>query len=123
MLKELGLSYIDFLIVPLFIHWDQFIIVQVALPTPYHEVPSNSMLVFKRLPLNLLNIVIFFNPGIVIGYHPTGLKKISAIFKLKLSESNLTETGILLSQMSVRFQNKIFLRLFIRFLVVYLLLG
>ena len=32
---------------------------QVTLTTPYNQVPSNSMVVFKRLHLNLLNIMLF----------------------------------------------------------------
>ena len=59
--KELGLFYVTFLNVPLYIQWDQFIIFQVTLPTPYQQVPSNFMLAFKRLCLNLLNIVYFLN--------------------------------------------------------------
>ena len=35
--KVLGLFYVVFLTVPLYIQLDQFIIVQVTLPTPYHQ--------------------------------------------------------------------------------------
>ena len=41
------------------------------LTTPYHKVLSNFMLVFKRLRLNLLNILNFLTLRFVIGYHPT----------------------------------------------------
>ena len=72
--KELGLFYIVLLTVPLYIQWEQFIIVQVTLPTPSNWVPSNFMLVFKRSHLNLLKIVNFLTLKVVIGYHPTILK-------------------------------------------------
>ena len=52
-----------------------FIIVQVTLPTPYHQLPSNFMLVFRRLHMNLLNIVALLNLKVLIGDHPTRLKK------------------------------------------------
>ena len=41
MTKELGLFYVTFLNVPLFIHLYQFIIVQVTLPTLSYQAPSN----------------------------------------------------------------------------------
>ena len=59
------------------------------------------------LCLNLLNIVTLLNLNFILGYHPTSLKMILTIFKSKLSKSNLKETGILLSQMSVRYQKQI----------------
>ena len=45
--KELGLFYVVFLTVRLYIQLDQFIIVQVTLPTLYHQVPSSFILVLK----------------------------------------------------------------------------
>ena len=119
--KELGLSYVSFLTVPLYIQWHQFIIFQFALPIPFHQVTSNFMLYLKMLYLNLLNIVIFLTLKFIPAYHPTRIKTISTIFKYKLSKSTLTETVILLSQLHVHFQNKISLRLFIIILVVSLL--
>ena len=118
--EELGLSFVAFLTVPLYVQWDRFIIAQVTLPTPSHQVPSNFMLVFRRLNLNLLNIVTFLNLKVVLVYHPTRLKTILTIFKYKFSKKTLKETGILLSQLSVPYQNKISLSLFIRVLVMYL---
>ena len=94
---------------------------QVTLPTPSHHVTSNFMLAFKKLRQNLLNIVTLLTLKVVLGYHSTRLKTILTIFKSKLSKSTLTDTGILLYQLSVYFQNKISLRLFISFLVVSLL--
>ena len=73
--KELGLFYIDFLTVPLYIQWDQFIIVQVTLTTPSHQVTSNFILVLKSLHLNLLNIVNSLTLRDVLGDHPARLKK------------------------------------------------
>ena len=58
--KKLGLFYVVLLTDPLYIQWYKFIIVQVTLPIPSHRVQSNIMLVFKRLHLNLLNIMIYF---------------------------------------------------------------
>ena len=49
--KELGLFYDVLLTVPLYIWWDQFIMFQLNITTPSHEVPSNFMLDFKRLRL------------------------------------------------------------------------
>ena len=121
--KEMVLFYVAFLIAPKYIQWYQFIIVQITFPTLSHQVTSNFMLVFKKLHLNLLNILTFLALKVVLGDHHTRLKKILTIFKSKLSSSTLIETRILLSQLSVHFQNKISLNLFIRFLVVSLLLD
>ena len=63
--------------------------------------------------MNLLNIVTFFTLNVVLGYHHTRLTTILIILKSKLSISILTETRILLSQLSVDFQNIISLNLFI----------
>ena len=68
-----------FLTVPLYIRWGQFIIFQVTLTRPSHQVTSNFMLVLKRLHLNLLNIVILFILKVVLRYHPTILKTIQTI--------------------------------------------
>ena len=51
------------------------------LTTLYHKVPSNLMLVFKRLNMNFLNIKTLLNLKTVLGYHPNKLKTISTIFK------------------------------------------
>ena len=102
------------------IQWDQFIIVHVTLPTPSHQVPSNFMLAFKILHLNLLNIVTLLTLKVVLGDQPTRLKK-STIFISKLSNSTLTEIGILLSQLSVHLKKKLSIRLFISVLVMSLL--
>ena len=107
MIKELGSFYVAFLTVQLYTHLEQFIIVQVTLPTLYHQVPSSFILIFKRLRLNLLNIVTFLTLKVVLGDHPTRLATILTIFNYKLSRSILTETRILLSQLSVDFQNKL----------------
>ena len=56
------------------------------------------MLVFKRLHMNLLNIVTLLTLKVFLGNHPTRLKTISTIFKSKLSKSTLKETEIFLSQ-------------------------
>ena len=71
--------------------------------------------------LNLLNIVTLLNLKVILGYHPIRPKKISTILKSKISKSILVETGMLLSQLSVHFQNKISLSLLIRFLVLYII--
>ena len=78
--KELGLFYVVFLTVQLLIRWDQFNFLQVTLPTTSNQVPSNFMLVFKRLHLNLLKIVTLLTLKIVLGYHHTKLTAILTIF-------------------------------------------
>ena len=88
--------------------------------------PSNTissgdlkfMLVFKRLCLNLFNIVTLLTLNIVLGYHHTRLTTILTIFDSKWSRSILIYTRVLLSQLSVDFQNKISLNLFIIILVM-----
>ena len=60
--NELGLFYVALLTVPLYIQWDQLIIVEITLPTPSYQVTSNFMLDLKRLRLNLLNILTLVDP-------------------------------------------------------------
>ena len=115
--KGLGLFYVAFLTVPLFNQLDHFIIVQVTLPTPYHQVPSSFILVLRKLHLNLLNIVILLTLKVVLGDHPIRLATILTIFSLKFSKSILIETRIFLSQLSVDFQSKLCLNWFINVLV------
>ena len=105
--KELGLFFVAFLTVQLYIQLDQFIIAQVTLPTLSRPVPSNFVLVLKGFYLNLLNIVTLLTLKVVLGDHPTRLATILTIFNLTVSKSILTETRILLSQLSVDFQNKL----------------
>ena len=50
-------------------------IVQVTLPTPSHQVPSNFMLAFKRLNLKLLNIVNFLTLMVILVDHLPALKQ------------------------------------------------
>ena len=83
--KELGLFYVSFLTFQLYIQLDQFIFVQVTLSTLYHQVPSNFILGFKMLHLNLLNIVNLLTLKIILGDHHTRLKTILTIFNSKLS--------------------------------------
>ena len=73
--KELGSFYVTFLTFTLYIQWDQFIIVQVILPTPPNKVPSNLMLDSTRLHLNILNIVTLFTLKVVLGDQSTRLNK------------------------------------------------
>ena len=68
--------YVIFLTVTLYFRREQFIIVYVTLPTPYHQVPSNFMLVFKNLHLELLNIVTLLTLKVVLGYYPNRIKTI-----------------------------------------------
>ena len=101
--KELGLFYVAFLTVRLYFQLDQFIIVQVTVPTLYHHTPSSFILVFKMLHLNLLDIVTILILKVVLGDHPIRLTKILTIFNSKFSRSILTETIIFLSQLSMEF--------------------
>ena len=105
--KDLGLFYVAFITVPLYIQYYQFIIVQVTLPTPSHQVPYNSMLDFKPLRLNLLTIVTLLTLKVVLGDHLTILKCFLTIFKSKLLMSTLKETGIFLSQLSVHLKKNL----------------
>ena len=88
MLKELGLFYVAFLTVTLYIQLDQFIIVQVTLPTLYPQVPSRFILVLRKLHLNLLNIVTLLNLKVVLGDHPNRLSIILTIFNSKFVKIN-----------------------------------
>ena len=49
MSKELGSFYVAFITVQLYIQLEQFIILQVTLPTLYHQVTSKFMLVLKKV--------------------------------------------------------------------------
>ena len=69
--KELGLFCVFFLNIPLYIQWNQFTIVHVTLPTQYYWLTSTFMLVFRRLQINILNIVTFLNLKVILGDHPT----------------------------------------------------
>ena len=86
--KELILLYVALLTVQLYIQLEQFITVQVTLPTIYHHLPSNCMLVFKNLHLNLFNIVTLLTLKVVLGYHHTRLTPILTIFKSKCFNIN-----------------------------------
>ena len=71
--KELGLFFFLLLTDPLYIQEDQFIIFHIKFTTTSHWVLSNIILVFKRLHLNLLNIVILLTLKVVLRDHPTSL--------------------------------------------------
>ena len=116
--QGIGIIYVAFLTVRLYIQLDQFIIFQVTLPTLYHHVPSSFILVLKRLHMNLLNIVTLLTLKVVLGDHLTRLATILTILNSEFSRSILTETRILLSQLSMDFQNKLYLNLFISVLVM-----
>ena len=74
--KELGLFYVAFLTIKLYIQLDQLNIFHVTLPTISHQVSSNFILVFKILHLNLLNIMTLMTLKVVLVYHHTRLKTI-----------------------------------------------
>ena len=86
--KGLGLFYLAFLTVPLYIQLYQFIIVQVTLPTQYHPVPSSFILVSRKLHLNLLNIVVMLTLKVVLGDHPIRLATILTIFSLNFQNQS-----------------------------------
>ena len=60
----------------LYIQWGDFIIFHVTFPTPSDWVPFNFIFNFKRLHINLLNILILLTLRVVLGYHSTRLKTI-----------------------------------------------
>ena len=86
--KELGLCYVALLTVWLYIQLDQFIIVQVTLPTLYNKVPSNFILVSKRLHLNLFNNVTLLTLKVVLGDRNTRPTKILTIFNSKFQDQS-----------------------------------
>ena len=59
--QVIGIFFVIFVTVTLYIRCDQFIIFQVTLPTPSYRMPSNLMLILKKLHLNFLNL--FFYPS------------------------------------------------------------
>ena len=75
--------YIMYTVVPVYYF-------QVTLPTPSHQMPSNYMLDFKILRLNLLKILTLLTIKDVLGDHLFRFKIILTIFKSKLSKSNIT---------------------------------
>ena len=60
--KELGLFYVAFLTVRLYIQLDQFIIFQVTLSTLYPQVTSSFIMVFKMLHMNFFVHCDFVDP-------------------------------------------------------------
>ena len=76
--------------------------------------PSNTILSgalkffvgFQKFASETLEHSDLLNLKVVLRYHHTRLKNIFTVLKSKFSKSTLTETGILLSQLSVHFQNK-----------------
>ena len=106
MTKELELFYVAFITVRLYIQSDQFIIVQVTVPTLYHQVPSSFILVLKSLHMNLLKIVTLFTLKVVLGDYHTRITTILTVLNTKLSILILTETIMLFPQLSLEFQNK-----------------
>ena len=121
--KELVLFYVIFRNVQLYIQLDQFIFFQVILPTLYHQMSKLFMLVLKKVTYEPLEHCEFVDPNVVLGDHHNRLKTIITIFKKKFSRSTLTETKILLSQLSVGLKKIISLNLFISILVMYLSLD
>ena len=85
--KQFGLFYVTFQTIQLYIKLDQFIIVQVNLPTLSHQVYSHLIPVLKRLHLNLFNIVTLLNLKVVLVYHHTRLKCFDYI-QLKIVKVN-----------------------------------
>ena len=113
-----GIIYVLFLNSTLYIQWDQFITVQAT-----HTIPSNwetlsSMLVFKSLCMNLLNIMILWTLKVFLGGRPTRLRTIRNIFNLILSKQTLKETQILWFQLSVYYTIIIYINSFINKLVM-----
>ena len=72
---------------------------------------------FLRLRLNLLNIAILWNIKVILGGHPTRLRKFWNILKLILSKSTLRETGMLWFQLSVSSPSRISMNYFINFIL------
>ena len=93
------------------------------LPTPSHQVPSNFMLDFKRLRLNHQTLWLCWPSRLLLEITPPDSKRSWLSSNRNLSKSTLTETRILLYHLSVCYQNKISLRLFISLLVTSLLSG
>ena len=79
------------------------------------------MLVFKNVTSEPLEHCDFVDPQGRSWRSPYQTQKILTIFKHKFPSSTLTETIIFLSQLSVHFQDKISLNLFISILVMSIL--
>ena len=83
--------------------------------------PSNTILSgnlkfyvgFQKVKSEPLEHCDFVDLQVFLEYQPTKLKTVSTIFNWKLSASTLTEIVILLSQLSVNFQNLISISLLI----------
>ena len=69
--QGIGIFYAALLTVRIYPPLDQCISVQVTLLTLNHKVPSSFILFFKRLHLNLLNIVTLSTLKVFLGDHPT----------------------------------------------------
>ena len=77
--NELGSFYVIFLTAILYIHWGKFIIVKVTIAILSHQAPSNVMLSFKRLYLNLLNVVVLLALKVILIDHCTILPPLSKL--------------------------------------------
>ena len=60
--QVIGIIFVVFLTVPIYIQWEQFIIIRVTLSTLSHQVPTNFMLVFHNVRSETLEDCDFFNP-------------------------------------------------------------
>ena len=107
----------------LYILQNQFISIQVTLSVPFHRVPLNVMLLFKKLRLNLLKNVILLTLKVVIGGHPIGYRTFWTVYRLRLSKSTLPETKIFWFQLFVIYRKIIVLNLPINVLVMSQLLD
>ena len=116
--KELGLLYVDLLTGRLYIQLDQFIIVQVILPTLYHQMPSIFILVFKVYIWTSWTLWLCWTSESLLDITLPHLQQSWLSSTRNLSRSILRETRILLSQLSVDFKKKLFLNLFIGILVM-----
>ena len=103
MSKELGLFYVIFLTVTLYIKWDQFIIVQVTLPTSSHQVPSNFMLVKKSYIWNPWVLWLCWPSRSFLEITLTDSNKSRPSSDIKFPNTNIKETGILLLQLYVTY--------------------
>ena len=90
---------------------------------PYNNISSGALKFYigsKKFTSEPLEHCDFLTLKSFLGDHHTRLTIILTIFNSKLSISIVTETRILLSQMSVYFQNKLSHKLFISILVMFL---
>ena len=117
--NALGIFFVVFLVATLYIHWDQFISVHVSISIPSHWVTFNVVLVFKRLNLNLLNILILLTLKVVLGSHPYQTQNNLKYFKTEVVKVFPKINIYIVVPTICSLSKTISLRIFIKILIIY----